>query len=342
MTDAELLAAIYAAPADDAPRAVYADWLQQRGDPRGEFIALQLLRAHGGGTPEQADREHELVTAHGPDWLAPLPIAKTAAVRFERGFVSACETAGFLDENPAWATVRDVTSVPGSDACHAQSLRVLRAGDGGIAQLARLARPLGVETLAWNGPTYWDVAEPGDGEPIAEVFGRNRVLPRLRRLELLGEVARPTGVVAPLLLPSQLAWAWSSRYTPVLAELVLAVDARSLARWTAAFATSRLWHVELRTEGAYWRPRAWRAILTRDAAGALSQLELVAPPSSARGPASIEALCEGLEALLPALAAIRLVIPARAWELTAADRARITKLVATQGRTTLAIETARA
>lgn len=339
MTDAELLAAIYAAPDDDAPRAVYADWLQQRGDPRGELIALQLLRAQGGGTPEQADREHELLAAHGAGWLAPLPISEVG-VRFERGFVSGCDTTGFLDENPAWATVSDVNSVPGRDACHTHSLRVLRAGDGGIAQLARLARPLAVETLAWNGPTYWDVAEPADGDPIAEVFGRIRVLPRLRRLELLGEVARPTGVIAPLLRPSQLAWAWSSRYTPVLAELVLAVDARSLALWAAAFETSRLWRVELRTEGAHWLPRAWRAILTRDAAGALSQLALVAPPSRARGPASIEALCEGLAALLPALTAIRLVIPARAWEQTADVRARIAKLVGKHGRATLAVETA--
>src|SRR5262249_20747125 len=41
-TEAGLLAAVYAAPADDAPRAIYADWLQERGDPRGELIALQL------------------------------------------------------------------------------------------------------------------------------------------------------------------------------------------------------------------------------------------------------------------------------------------------------------
>jgi uncharacterized protein (TIGR02996 family) len=36
--DAELIAAIVAAP-DDAPRMVYADWLMQRGDQRGELIA---------------------------------------------------------------------------------------------------------------------------------------------------------------------------------------------------------------------------------------------------------------------------------------------------------------
>ncbi len=39
-----LLAQVFADPASDAPRAVYGDWLVARGDPRGEFIALQLAR----------------------------------------------------------------------------------------------------------------------------------------------------------------------------------------------------------------------------------------------------------------------------------------------------------
>jgi uncharacterized protein (TIGR02996 family) len=46
-TDAEaaaLEASIVADPADPAAYAVYADWLQRRGDPRGELIALQLAR----------------------------------------------------------------------------------------------------------------------------------------------------------------------------------------------------------------------------------------------------------------------------------------------------------
>ena len=30
-----------AAPDDDGPRMVYADWLMELGDPRGEFIAIQ-------------------------------------------------------------------------------------------------------------------------------------------------------------------------------------------------------------------------------------------------------------------------------------------------------------
>lgn len=40
-TGRDLLAAVLAAPDDDEPRLVYADFLQERGDPRGELIVVQ-------------------------------------------------------------------------------------------------------------------------------------------------------------------------------------------------------------------------------------------------------------------------------------------------------------
>lgn len=39
----KLLQAILDNPEDDALRLVYADWLEERGDPRGEFIRVQVL-----------------------------------------------------------------------------------------------------------------------------------------------------------------------------------------------------------------------------------------------------------------------------------------------------------
>ena len=42
VVESRLLAAVLADPGSDAPRQVYADWLQERGDPRGELIELQL------------------------------------------------------------------------------------------------------------------------------------------------------------------------------------------------------------------------------------------------------------------------------------------------------------
>jgi uncharacterized protein (TIGR02996 family) len=43
MTEDDLVAAIRADPDSDVPRMVYADWLQQQGDPLGEWIALSLV-----------------------------------------------------------------------------------------------------------------------------------------------------------------------------------------------------------------------------------------------------------------------------------------------------------
>src|SRR5687768_8165512 len=40
------LRAIFSLPDEDAPRLVYADWLEERGDPRAEFLRLEVeLRA---------------------------------------------------------------------------------------------------------------------------------------------------------------------------------------------------------------------------------------------------------------------------------------------------------
>jgi uncharacterized protein (TIGR02996 family) len=83
--DAEgLWLAVYAAADDDGPRAVLADWLQERGDPRGEFIALQLA------APRSRDAARRMVTlsrAHGRDWLGRLAsVVLPYEVVWERGF----------------------------------------------------------------------------------------------------------------------------------------------------------------------------------------------------------------------------------------------------------------
>ncbi|MBA2541405.1 MAG: TIGR02996 domain-containing protein [Deltaproteobacteria bacterium] len=55
---AELFAAVYASPDDDGPRSVLADLLQEQGDPRGEFIALQLAREEDPARESAAEAEH--------------------------------------------------------------------------------------------------------------------------------------------------------------------------------------------------------------------------------------------------------------------------------------------
>jgi uncharacterized protein (TIGR02996 family) len=79
----ELLAAIYADPEDDGARLVYADWLQERGDPHGEFITLQTR------PPDEltCKRALHLLRLHKYDWLGPDLSEVLYNVEFERGFL---------------------------------------------------------------------------------------------------------------------------------------------------------------------------------------------------------------------------------------------------------------
>ncbi len=68
--DQALWDAVIADPTDRAARAVLADWLVERGDPRGVFMQLQRAGTH-------ARREHQLLEAHRSEWLGPLePIVR--------------------------------------------------------------------------------------------------------------------------------------------------------------------------------------------------------------------------------------------------------------------------
>lgn len=74
-----LLSAIIASPDEDAPRLVFADWLQEHGDEhdhaRAEFIRLQVEAARtpdGPGRAGFAERAVRLEQRHRAAWLAPL------------------------------------------------------------------------------------------------------------------------------------------------------------------------------------------------------------------------------------------------------------------------------
>lgn len=120
----KLLDAIHANLADDGPRLVYADQLQEANDPRGEFIAVQCELARLGYAvkapswdwigdalaDDEADpahirklrsRETALLKAHGESWLAEAkqvnPKYTLHSLRFERGFVTHLESGAAAD-----------------------------------------------------------------------------------------------------------------------------------------------------------------------------------------------------------------------------------------------------
>jgi uncharacterized protein (TIGR02996 family) len=112
-----LLAACKADPDDDGLRLILADWLEERGDPRGTLVRLQVERSR---LPEwdarQADlarREAALVRRHRAAWLGPLA-ARCAGETFRRGLVTAEVDGGApidgagLAGSPEWEWVEGV------------------------------------------------------------------------------------------------------------------------------------------------------------------------------------------------------------------------------------------
>jgi uncharacterized protein (TIGR02996 family) len=117
------LAAIRAAPADDLPRLVFADWLDEHGDPdRAEFIRVQCELAKHGRLGAWTDvgwraddlgrstlapaapllaRQTALWSAHGEEWSAELPQSDLYRVEFHRGFAGTVTPL-----TGAWAQVR--------------------------------------------------------------------------------------------------------------------------------------------------------------------------------------------------------------------------------------------
>jgi carbon storage regulator CsrA len=87
------LQAVLNEPDDEAIRLIFADWLEERGDPRGEFIRIQCQLANLPAGPDWQrlrKRERALLDSHATSWKAYLPYVLRTAT-FERGFVEAAE-----------------------------------------------------------------------------------------------------------------------------------------------------------------------------------------------------------------------------------------------------------
>lgn len=103
---AALLAAVYAQPDAMDRRAVYADYLNEVGDPRGEFIALQLANAD---KPRMSPRESQLLRRHLGEWIAPIEELLDERPVFRGGFMARCRTKKgaeleALIGHPVWST----------------------------------------------------------------------------------------------------------------------------------------------------------------------------------------------------------------------------------------------
>jgi uncharacterized protein (TIGR02996 family) len=88
--DDAFLQDILANPEDDTPRLIYADWLEERGDPRGEFIRVQCRLARMSADDKRRPRleqlEGELLERYQDKWLGSVR-PSLARWSFRRGFL---------------------------------------------------------------------------------------------------------------------------------------------------------------------------------------------------------------------------------------------------------------
>jgi uncharacterized protein (TIGR02996 family) len=122
-----LLTAIIAYPDEDTPRLVFADWLDENGQPeRAEFIRVQMelarLPDHKHQTPRYRGlliRFRELIAGYRDGWVKALGVPPTRAI-FRRGFVeelrvTAIELLNVSDAVLARELLSTVTIMPPAD-----------------------------------------------------------------------------------------------------------------------------------------------------------------------------------------------------------------------------------
>jgi uncharacterized protein (TIGR02996 family) len=184
-----LYAAVFERPADDGARQVLADALQELGDPRGEFISLQLQRRRN----ERSERRmHKLLDRHRTSFLRGLQklVMPGGDRAWSRGFASEATVLleGLQVELPDLATLEKVEVVFSPAAPlelaspHMKSLReVTQASLSSVPVLFDSPRPLAtIEAVS--------LAGPGDLEawplPIRDSLSRAESLPNLHKLTL--------------------------------------------------------------------------------------------------------------------------------------------------------------
>jgi uncharacterized protein (TIGR02996 family) len=211
-----LLEAIRAEPEDDAPRLVYADWLEEHGqEERAELVRVQVAIERDGPTAPLLARERDLLTRRAAGWLGPLA---DAGLRFERGLAVACWTSLPQFEagtarlrqagDPPWvaerwlhltgpqfegAAFRELVRSPGYARLTRFYLGGFRASSGDRVWLmggatAVMARALAASPESANLRGLW-LTNADLGIAGAEALAHSAALPGLTGLGLVGQAA---------------------------------------------------------------------------------------------------------------------------------------------------------
>jgi uncharacterized protein (TIGR02996 family) len=161
------LAQIRERPDDDGPRLIFADWLDEHGDSRGEFIRVQCALARiPSEDPRRADlelREQGLREVHFPGWTVSLR-GLASDWTYRRGLMESVsvDTTAFLERgieifrhgpirrvrfNEASKCFAELVDSPLLGKIREIDLSCNYLGNGGVNQLARAKHLANLELL---------------------------------------------------------------------------------------------------------------------------------------------------------------------------------------------------
>lgn len=210
LRDAALEAAIALDLEDRSAYEVYADWLVERDDPRGEWIHVELALEDRPDDAELVARRTELLARHEGTWCGALSSSgywptRPIVVRWRRGFMARVEIASQYESDEAALIYRELAGLPaaalltelrigvacsygGADDDDMTTLEALSAHP--IATLRALELDVDHQ-LSWThiGDVSRANAALADLESLSITAGRLTLgaidLPRLRRLRLI-------------------------------------------------------------------------------------------------------------------------------------------------------------
>jgi uncharacterized protein (TIGR02996 family) len=148
---------VYAAPADDGPRQVLADWLVEKDDPLGAFITTSFAAAHAPNRDELLARARELEKTHAGSWLGPLAdVAPRERASFARGFPHAIaihvgddDAVARVADAREWGTIAELRFLPQSKQWLSSAMGALRdvgpLDATGLTALRRVGPKLAIE-----------------------------------------------------------------------------------------------------------------------------------------------------------------------------------------------------
>ena len=179
-TNPDLEARIFATDDRDA-YLVYGDWLSEKGDPRGELIAVQSKLEDDPQDPALREREKAIIAANKEAWLgdlAKLDKPVDFGVKWRRGFIDSVRIGpvdGYdTSEIDFPDTIEKVMQLPGIQFCRELQIGALSYDDyptswsDCVEKLADTGVPKALRRLEFTRGGYWDISstELGDLEPL--------------------------------------------------------------------------------------------------------------------------------------------------------------------------------